>query len=698
MTTRKKRKRTALSRARRARQGSSGPSRTSKKKRKRKRKQQKERGRRSEGCGRDNKPFFFFLLFRAIFTKKMKLAKAGRCSELLPTSFFSPEEKFFPFARSLPASEHSERRDVRVAGFWGHPAASSVSRLRGCSRARSGKKWREAAADEFVVGDRDHSIFLHLNLNVVPSKTLHHRRHQHAVDAALDLPPLADQHPATLRLIAALAALSDEVYRATLADVGRDLQIELPSTWGGGGGGGDGDGATARLLHFRPAGGHGGSRRRPPRQQRRSPLDDLNLDGSDGDGDGDEGGEDLESPQQWGLWRLRLPESGGGGGGRGGSECLVVAFRGTASPADVLIDAAIAPEALAPRGEYSSEEEGNGRRRGGNAGDGSSSSSSDGGGGSGGGGGSSGGGGSERGEREDAVRNFPLLHAHHGFLTGARRHLRSILRLLSCHGGARGGGGGGGGNGSGKKNPCSSNDEFTVPVFFTGHSLGGGYAAAAALDLLSSGSAKLVFGAALDLLSSGSAKLVFGAASVRAAEAEAQAGQQQQQQRRRRQTLSSSSPPPPFCPPSLLPRGGVVVFGAPPVFHCPPGLADLAHSRLDELMEAAGLAVKEGNEGEGGGGATTTDTLPLPRFAFGNVVTAGDPVPRLLGTGFSGVARLVAAAVPSIDAIRAAAQAYRPLGTVLFDISGAAGALSAGTGTAISAVVAAGLSSPGSRV
>ena len=170
---------------------------------------------------------------------------------------------------------------------------------------------------------------------------------QHAVDAALDLPPLADQHPTTLRLLAALAALSDAVYTATVADVGRELPIELLS-------GGSSSAATARLLHFRPAGGHGSSHRHDRRHDR-SPLDDL---GSDDDDEDDE--EDLESPQQWGLWRLRLPSGRGDDDGSDGGEakplfeCLVVAFRGTASPADVLIDAAIAPEALAPRGAYSS--------------------------------------------------------------------------------------------------------------------------------------------------------------------------------------------------------------------------------------------------------------------------------------------------------------------------------------------------------
>ena len=522
---------------------------------------------------------------------------------------------------------------------------------------------------------------------------------QHAVDAALDLPPLADQHPTTLRLLAALAALSDAVYSATVADVGRELPIdELSSSSSAAAAAGGGAArppaaatatatatATARLLHFRPAGGHGSSHHHHRRRHNRSPLEDVGRD--DDDDDDDE--EDLESPQQWGLWRLRLfPRDGDNDGGRETArppfECLVVAFRGTASPADVLIDAAIAPEALAPLGAYSSSrsrsgEEGGGRR--GNADESSSSSSGD------------GGGGDERGQRGGAAAKRrsrpappPPLHAHHGFLTGARRHLRSILRLLSCHGGARGGGEGSG-NGKAASSSAAADDDFTVPVFFTGHSLGGGYAAAAALDLLSSGSAKRVF----------------GAASTRAAEAEArrhhQQEQQQQQQRRRRGTTTSAAPPPPL-PPLLLLRGGVVTFGAPPVFHCPPGHAEAAHSRLDELMEAAGLAARRMENNSGGEEDSSNDLsrLLLPRFAFGNVVTAGDPVPRLLGTGFSGVARLAAAAVPSIDAIRAAAEAYRPLGTLLFDISAgtAAGAGStAASGTAIAAVVAAGLASPG---
>ena len=96
---------------------------------------------------------------------------------------------------------------------------------------------------------------------------------QHAVDAALDLPPLADQHPTTLRLLAALAALSDAVYTATVADVGRELPIELLS-------GGSSSAATARLLHFRPAGGHGSSHRHDRRHDR-SPLDDLGSDDDD---------------------------------------------------------------------------------------------------------------------------------------------------------------------------------------------------------------------------------------------------------------------------------------------------------------------------------------------------------------------------------------------------------------------------------
>ena len=484
------------------------------------------------------------------------------------------------------------------------------------------------------------------------------------MDAALDLPPLADQPAATLHLLAALAALSDSVYSATVAEVGRELPIEIESSPASTSSGAT---ATARLLHFRPAGGHG-SHHSHHRQHPRSPLDDL---GSD---DGEEE-EDLESPQQWGLWRLRLPDGGNGGGGGGSGdvlECLVVAFRGTASPADVLIDAAIAPEALAPRGAYSNSEEGN-------ANESSSSSSDD----------------DEDDEREerDAAKKKnkrkgsapppppPRLHAHHGFLTGARRHLRSILRLLSCHGGARGIEG----NGNGKNPLSSSSFDFSVPVFFTGHSLGGGYAAAAALDLLSSGAAKRVF----------------GAASVGAAGAEAR----HQQQRRRRRTTPSAAAAAASPSPSFLLRGGVVTFGAPPVFHCPPGNTEAAHARLDELMEAAGLAAKKKteneSENESDGEGPSSNTL-VPRFSFTNVITAGDPVPRLLGTGFSGVARLVATAVPSIDAVRASAEAYRPLGTLLFDISGAAGALAgpsgtatATTGTAISAVVAARLASAG---
>ena len=490
--------------------------------------------------------------------------------------------------------------------------------------------------------------------------------------AALHLPPLADQHPATLGLLAALAALSDAVYTATVADVGRELPIEITSSSSSASASSSGRAATAaavataRLLHFRPAGGHHHGRH--DHRHPRSPLDDLVSDDDEDDEDGGE--EDLESPQQWGLWRLRLPHGGSSGGGGGGEqlECLVVAFRGTASPADVLIDAAIALEALAPLGAYSSSrsDEGNGRQRGSANESSSSSSSSD-------------GDDDEREEREErdagaAKRRWsspdpppPPLHAHHGFLTGTRRHLRSILRLMSCHGGARGGGNG---NGKGTSSPApASSGDFSVPVFFTGHSLGGGYAAAAALDLLSSGSAKRVF----------------GAASARAAETEARQHEQQQEQQRRRRQTPSAAPPPPSPPLPLL-RGGVVTFGAPPVFHCPPGHADRAHARLDELMEAAGLAAKriEDENGENGENDSNAPLFFLPRFSFLNVVTAGDPVPRLLGTGFSGVARLVASAVPSVDAVRAAAEAYRPLGTLLFDLSGAvsAGAPSSAAGAA----------------
>ena len=526
------------------------------------------------------------------------------------------------------------------------------------------------------------------DLNNKKKKTFHF---QHAVDAALDLPPLADQHPATLGLLAALAALSDAVYTATVADVGRELPIEITSSSSSASASSSGRAATAaavataRLLHFRPAGGHHHGRH--DHRHPRSPLDDLVSDDDEDDEDGGE--EDLESPQQWGLWRLRLPHGGSSGGGGGGEqlECLVVAFRGTASPADVLIDAAIAPEALAPLGAYSSSrsDEGNGRRRG-SANESSSSSSDD-----------DDDDDDEREEREErdagaAKRRWsspappppPPLHAHHGFLTGARRHLRSILRLMSCHGGARGGGNE---NGKGISSPApASSGDFSVPVFFTGHSLGGGYAAAAALDLLSSGSAKRVF----------------GAASARAAEAEARQHEQQQEQQRRRRRQTPSAAPPLPSPPLPLLRGGVVTFGAPPVFHCPPGHADRAHARLDELMEAAGLAAKrfEDENGENGENDSNAPLFFLPRFSFLNVVTAGDPVPRLLGTGFSGVARLVASAVPSVDAVRAAAEAYRPLGTLLFDLSGAVStgapsAAGAASGTAISAVVAAGLASAG---
>ena len=225
---------------------------------------------------------------------------------------------------------------------------------------------------------------------------------QEAAAAAFDLPPpFADA--SSLHLLACLALLADAAYTATPADVGRT--VHLPARGGR-------RPERATLLAFRAA---------PPSHE-------------------------VGDPQQFGVWDAPAG--------------LVVAFRGTATVHDVVVDAACHPLALAmARGAPS-----------------------------------------------------PLslgLRAHAGFLHGARRHADAILATLAAARARRPGG--------------------VAPVFLTGHSLGGGYAAALALDLLASARGASLFAGG----------------------------------------------------------GGVATFGAPCVLHVGGGRAERAHAALAAAAEAA---------------------------------------------------------------------------------------------------------------
>jgi len=197
-----------------------------------------------------------------------------------------------------------------------------------------------------------------------------------------------------------LAALCKAAYASTVEDVGRVTAIPLP---------GEACPAAATLLHFREA-------HAPPGVT----------------GDAAAGG-----PQQYGLWRVK---------GLG----LVLAFRGTATRHDALVDAALAPARLGVK--HGNEEEA---------------------------------GGDENGASPDA------LYAHHGFLMGARRHADDIVRLIARFNGKAWGGGSGSDAASAPPAPATRG-----PVWLTGHSLGGGYATTLALDLLArrDGSAARLFG------------------------------------------------------------------------------------------------------------------------------------------------------------------------------------------------------------
>lgn len=130
---------------------------------------------------------------------------------------------------------------------------------------------------------------------------------------------------------------------------------------------------------------------------------------------------ELASPQQYGLWEVQ---------GLG----LVVAFRGTASPQDIMIDVNIAPEPLA--GAFS-----------------------------------------------PGQASFSV---HSGFYEGARKHAENIVSLVRLQQRRRG---------------------HSLPVWVTGHSLGGGYANCLILHLLAQQQGAHLF-------SAGGGAVTFGAPQV----------------------------------------------------------------------------------------------------------------------------------------------------------------------------------------
>lgn len=204
-----------------------------------------------------------------------------------------------------------------------------------------------------------------------------------ASDTVFDLPPLESNLP-LLRLSAVLLRISELIYDVDEGYVGSQVGIELPI------GGREGDRASvlAKLIHFRGA---------------------MNADG-------------LSSPEQWGVWDVD---------GLG----LCIAFRGTASTEDVLIDMNIKPMPL---------------------------------------------------EISINMRGVGTIEVHQGFYQGALRHLQEIQALVSSH--AQQGG-------------------KPVPVWITGHSLGGGYANAVMLHMLANRSCAKLF-------ASGGGSVTFGAPMV----------------------------------------------------------------------------------------------------------------------------------------------------------------------------------------
>ena len=368
-------------------------------------------------------------------------------------------------------------------------------------------------------------------------------RLQAAAEGALGLPPPLNHTQADadlLRLSIILAALCKAAYTATVEDVGRVSAISLPPPPGG-------DAPTtaaATLLHFREA-------HAPPGVT----------------GDAAAGG-----PQQYGVWRVK---------GVG----LVVAFRGTATRHDALVDAALAPARLGVAAGAAAADAG-------------------------------------------ADDDGSSLFAHHGFLTGARRHAADIGRLVARFNGRVGG----------EVGDSSTPPSTRGPVWLTGHSLGGAYAAALALDLLAArdGSAARFFGGG-------------GLTGTGGAHAAALAG-------------------------------GVITFGAPLVLVGPPLLpqahqarqagggrpaaAQRAPSPRQHALRAthARLAACEGAHLC----ALREAGVPKPRrLTLVAFVNGADLVPRALGSPLGGITAALGSAVPLLAPARALATRYRPFGACL---------------------------------
>lgn len=201
-----------------------------------------------------------------------------------------------------------------------------------------------------------------------------------ASDAVFDLPPLEGNLP-LLRLSAVLLRLSGLIYDVDDSHVGSQIGMELPIA----GRPDDRACVLAKLIHFRGA---------------------VNSDG-------------LSSAEQWGVWEVE---------GVG----LCIAFRGTASMEDVLIDVNISPMPL------------------------------------------------------ETSQGVGTLEVHQGFYQGARRQLKEIQSVVASH-----------------AKPGSKR----LPVWITGHSLGGGYANAVVLHMLGNRSCAQLFAA-------GGGSVTFGAPMV----------------------------------------------------------------------------------------------------------------------------------------------------------------------------------------